>query len=145
MTEFWEFRVQQQGEPTRMKIVSIIARILLGLMFFVFGLNGFLQFIPAPPIPGQAGAFVSVLAQSHYVFFVSGVQVLAGALLLVNRFVPLALTLLAAIIANILVFHLTMQPSGLPPGLFVAILWCVLAWRHRAYFEPLFVQKAIEK
>lgn len=129
-----------------MKIVSIIARILLGLIFFVFGLNGFLQFMPAPPnIPGLAGAFIHVLMQSHYVFFVSGIQVIAGALLLVNRFVPFALTLLAAVIANILVFHLTMQPSGLPLAVFVAILWCVLAWRLRAYFAPLFVQKAIEK
>jgi hypothetical protein len=128
-----------------MRIVSIIVRTLLGLMFFIFGLNGFLQFFPAPPIPGLAGTFLGVLMQSHYVFFVSGVQVIAGALLLVNRFVPLALTLLAAMIANILVFHLTMQPSGLPPGVLAAILWCFLAWRLRAYFAPLFVQKAMEK
>jgi putative oxidoreductase len=128
-----------------MKIVSVIARVLLGLVFFVFGLNGFLQFLPAPPIPGLAGTFLGVLMQSHYVFFVSGIQVIAGALLLVNRFVPLALTLLAAIIANILVFHLTMQLSGLAPGVLAAILWCIVAWRLRAYFAPLFAQKAAEK
>lgn len=128
-----------------MKIIAIIARILLGLIFFVFGLNGFLQFIPAPPIPGLAGTFIGVLMQSHFIFFVAGVQVIAGALLLVNRFVPLALALLAPMIANILVFHLTMQPSGLPPGVLAAILWCFLAWRLRAYFAPLFVQKALEK
>lgn len=128
-----------------MKMLSVIARILLGLIFVVLGLNGFLQFIPAPPIPGQAGIFLNVLMQSHYVFFVSGVQVAAGALLLVNRFVPLALTLLAGVIANILVFHATMQPSGLPPGILVAILWIFLAWRLRAYFAPLFVEKAAEK
>ncbi|HEX4022205.1 MAG TPA: hypothetical protein VHX63_13760 [Acidobacteriaceae bacterium] len=128
-----------------MKIVAIIARILLGLIFFVFGLNGFLQFIPAPPIPGLAGTFIGVLMQSHFIFFVAGTQVIAGALLLVNRFVPLALALLAPMIANILVFHLTMQPSGLPPGVLAAILWCFLAWRLRAYFAPLLVQKALEK
>ena len=128
-----------------MKIVTIIARILLGLMFFVFGLNGFLHFLPAPPIPGLAGTFLGALMQSHYVFFVAGVQVIAGTLLLVNRFVPLALALLAPVLANILVFHLTMQPRGLPPGIFATILWIILAWRFRAYFAPLFVQKAAEK
>jgi hypothetical protein len=79
------------------------------------------------------------------VFFVSGVQVIAGLLLLVNQFVPLALALLAPVIANILVFHLTMQPSGLPPGLLAAILWIILAWRFRAYFAPLLVQRAVAK
>jgi putative oxidoreductase len=128
-----------------MKIVTLIARILLGLMFFIFGLNGFLHFIPAPPIPGLAGTFAGVLMQSHYFFFVAGIQVIAGALLLINRFVPLALALLAAVIANILVFHLTMQPSGLPPGVFAAILWIILAYRFRAYFAPLLVQKAVPK
>ncbi len=68
-----------------MKIVAVIARILLGLIFFVFGLNGFLHFIPAPPIPGLAGTFIGVLVSSHYVLFISGVQVIAGALLLMNR------------------------------------------------------------
>ena len=125
-----------------MKIVVLIARILLGLTFFVAGLNGFLNFIPSPPIPGQAGIFAGVLISSHYVFFVSGVQVLTGALLLINQFVPLALILLAPVIANILVFHLTMQPSGIGPGLFCTILWIFLASRLRSYFEPLLVRKA---
>ena len=128
-----------------MKIVAITARILLGLMFFVFGLNGFLHFIPAPPIPGLAGTFLGAMIQSHFIFFVAGVQVIAGALLLINRFVPLALALLAPVLANILVFHLTMQPAGLPPGIFATILWIILAWKFRAYFTPLFVQKAAEK
>lgn len=128
-----------------MKIIAIIARILLGLMFFVFGLNGFLNFIPAPPIPGLAGQFLGAMMQSRFVLFVAGVQVIVGVLLLVNRFVPFALALLAPVLANILVFHLTMQPSGLPPGIFATVLWAVLAWRLRAYFGPLFVQKAEEK
>lgn len=127
-----------------MKIVAIVARILLGLMFFVAGLNGFFNFLHAPAIPGMAGTFAGVLIQSHFAFFVSGVQVIAGALLLINRYVPLALTLLAAMIANILVFHLTMQPSGLPPGIFAAILWIIIAWRLRTYFAPLFVRKVVE-
>jgi putative oxidoreductase len=125
-----------------MKIVVLIARILLGLIFFVAGLNGFLNFIPSSPIPGQAGAFIGVLISSHYVLFVSGVQVIAGALLLINQFVPLALALLAPLLANILVFHLTMQPSGIGPALFCTILWIFLASRLRSYFEPLLVRKA---
>ncbi len=128
-----------------MKIVAIIARILLGLTFFVFGLNGFLNFMHAPLPPGPAGTFLGTLVTSHFVYFVSGVQVIAGALLLVNRFVPLALALLAPVLYNILVFHITMQPSGLPPGLFASILWLILVWRLRAYFATLLTQKAVEK
>lgn len=128
-----------------MKIVAIIARILLGLMFLVFGLNPFLHFLPMIPPPGMAGTFLGVLISSHYVYFVAAVQVIAGVLLLVNQFVPLALALLAPVIANILVFHLTMQPAGLPPGILATILWIILAWRLRAYFAPLLVQKAVEK
>lgn len=126
-----------------MKIVVVAARIFLGLMFFVFGLDTFLHFIPAtPPTEGFAGAFIGALIHSHYVFFVGAVQLIAGALLLSNRFLPLALALLAPVIANILAYHIAMQPSGLPPGIFAAVLWAFLAWKLRAYFAPLFVQKA---
>ncbi len=128
-----------------MKIAAIIARILLGLMFLIFGLNGFLNFLHGPIPGGLAGTFVGVLMQSHFFMFVAAVQLIAGVFLLINRFVPLALVLLAAVIANILVFHLTMQPSGLPPGIFVAFLWLIVAWRYRAYLAPLFVQKALEE
>ena len=124
-----------------MKIIAIIARILLGLTFLIAGLNGFFNFIPAPPIPGLAGTFAGVLAQSHYFLFVAAVQTIAGALLLIDQFVPLALALLAPVIANILVFHLTMQPRGLPPGIVALILWIILAYRFRAHFAPLLVRK----
>lgn len=127
-----------------MKIVVIASRILLGLTFFVFGLNSFIQFIPgAPPTTGFAGAFLGALIGSHYVFFVGGVQLIGGVLLLANRFVPLGLVLLAPVIANIIVFHLTMQLEGLPPGIVAAALWAILAWKLRNYFAPLFVQKAV--
>lgn len=128
-----------------MKIVAIIARILLGLMFFVFGLNGFLNFMHAPLPGGLAGTFARALVASHFIWFVAAVQVIAGALLLVNRFVPLALALLAPVLYNILVFHITMQPSGLPPGLIASVLWLILVWRLRDYFAPLFVSRAVEK
>jgi hypothetical protein len=128
-----------------MKIVAVIARILLGLMFFVFGLNGFLNFMHAPLPPGLAGTFLDTLITSHFVYYVSGIQVIAGVLLIANQFVPLALALLAPVLYNILVFHITMQPSGLPMGLIATILWLILVWRLRDYFAPLFVQKAVEK
>lgn len=87
-----------------MKIVALIARILLGLIFFVFGLNGFLHFIPATLPSGTAGQFLVALKASHYAYLVFAVQLIAGVLLLVNRFVPLAVVLLGAELANILVF-----------------------------------------
>ena len=124
-----------------MKIVLLIARILLGLIFFVFGLNGFLSFMRMPPPPGLAGVFLGALISSHYVYLVAGAQVLAGVLLLINRFVVLALAILAPVIANIIVYHLTMQLSGAQLALVVTILWIILAWRLRAHFAPLFVQK----
>ena len=128
-----------------MKIVTLIARILLGLVFFVFGLNGFLNFLKGPLPTGIAGNFTHALIDSHYVLFVSGVQVIAGALLLINRFVPLALTLLGPILFNILVYHLTMDHSGALPGILSTLFWAFLMWRYRAYFASLFVQTAEQK
>ena len=125
-----------------MKIVAVIARILLGLIFFVFGLNGFVGFLPMPPLAGVAGAFIGALFTSHYLYLVAGVQLVAGVLLLINRFVPLALALLAPVIANILMYHATMQPSGFPLAIFTTILWAILMWRYRAHFTSLFVHKA---
>jgi uncharacterized membrane protein YphA (DoxX/SURF4 family) len=125
-----------------MKIVASIARILLGVVFFVFGLNGFLNFIPMGPLPtGLAGQFVTSLMQSHYVLFVSALQVIGGALLLINRYVPLGLTILAPVIVNILLFHILMNHTGLGLAIVVAILWCIVAYRERQYFSGLFVQK----
>jgi len=125
-----------------MKIVTLIARILLGLGFFVFGLNGFLNFMKGDLPTGMAGNFIHALIDSHYVLFVAGTQVVAGALLLINRFVPLALTLLGPLLFNILVFHLTMEHSGAQMGIVCTLLWAFLLWRYRAYFASLFVQKA---
>jgi uncharacterized membrane protein YphA (DoxX/SURF4 family) len=125
-----------------MKIAVVIARILLGLMFFVFGLNGFLNFIPAPPIPGPAGAFNGAMQETHYTWFVSGVQVIAGALLLTNQYVPFAVVVLAAVLANILVFHATMLPAGFPLALVATILWVIVALPLRSHFAPLFARRA---
>ena len=125
-----------------MKILFVICRLLLGLGFFVFGLNGFLHFLPMGPMPtGLAGQFFVVMTQSHYMVPVFALQLIGGILLLINQFVPLALTILAPIIVNILIFHITMQPAGLPPGTVALILWIVLASRLWSHFAPLLTQK----
>ena len=126
-----------------MRIVVIAARLVLGLTFAFFGLNLFLLFLPPPPhIPGNAGAFSGAMMSSHYVYFTGGVQLLAGLLLLINRYVPLALVVLAAVIVNILAFHLTMWPQAIFPfPILVTICWFIVAWPLREHFSPLFVRK----
>ncbi len=125
-----------------MKTTATVARILLGLIFFAAGLSGFLLIShpPAAP-PGLAGQFQDVFFRSYWVLFVNGVELLAGILLLANRYVPLALAVLAAVIANIIVFHLTMAQMGLPVAAIVAALWAIVARQYRSSFAPLFVQK----
>jgi putative oxidoreductase len=126
-----------------MKIVVLIARILLGLVFFAFGLIAFLPFVPKGPMPtGLAGQFVTALFQSHYVLVVSALQIAGGALLLVNRYVPLGLTILGPIIVNILLYHLLLFHMGVGIAIVVAILWGIVAYHHRKSFAGLFVQKA---
>jgi putative oxidoreductase len=128
-----------------MKVAALIARILLGLLFSVFGLNGFLHFIPSGPLPaGLAGQFAGVLMQSHYFVAVSALQLAGGVLLLLNGFVPLALTLLGPVIVNILLFHLLMDLKGLRLGVFVAVLWVIVAVRVRKHFSGIFVMRAEE-
>jgi putative oxidoreductase len=125
-----------------MKIASIIARYLLGLIFLVFGLNGFLHFIPMPPPKGLAGQFGGVIFASHYWIVIFGIQVIGGVLLLVNRFVPLALVLLGPVIVNIFFFHALMAPEGLPMAIVVVVLWSILAVRYKQYLAGIFVQHA---
>ena len=121
-----------------MRTVSAISRYLAGVIFLVFGLNGFLHFIPLPPPAGVAGQFMGALFVSHYLPLVFGLQVIAAVLLLANRYVPLALTVLAPVIVNILSFHALMAPSGLPLALFVAVLWAVIFVDVRWAFAALF-------
>ena len=122
-----------------MKIATLIARNLLGLMFVVFGLNGFLHFIPQPPPTGQlAGQYMGVMSASHYFAPVFLLQLVGGALLLANRFVPIALVLLGPVIVNILLYHILMAPAGLPPGLVTLILWGIVFYSVRAAFAGVF-------
>jgi putative oxidoreductase len=121
-----------------MKIATIIARVLLGLIFVVFGSNAFLHFLPMPPIPQTlAGDFMKVFFASGYVYVIGGLQVFGGLLLLIGRFVPLGLTILGAIIVNILIFHGLMAPEGFPPGIVVTLLEAFLLWRYRSAFAGL--------
>src|ERR1700758_1630658 len=124
-----------------MKIASMIARLLLGLIFLVFGLNGFLHFIPSRPPSGTAGQFVGALFVSHYLVLIFLLQIISAILLLINRYVPVALTLLAPIIVNILPVHILMLPSGLPLALVVTVLWIVVFLSVRSAFAGLFQER----
>ncbi len=114
-------------------------RILLGLAFFFFGLNGILHFLPAPPMPDSDAKTMSmILMNSHWMTFVALLQVIAGLLLLVGRYVPLGLVILAPIIVNILLFHILLAPKGIVPGAIVAVLEAFLIWAYRRSFRGLF-------
>lgn len=118
--------------------IPTVARVLLGLVFLVFGLNGFLQFMPQPPMPEKAGAFLGGLAASGYLFpLLKSVEVAAGALLLSNRFVPLALALLAPVLVNIVAFHVVLAPGGLGIALVLLGLELYLAWAYRDAYKPM--------
>jgi putative oxidoreductase len=127
-----------EKENPVMRTASVIARYLVGVIFLVFGLNGFLNFIPLPPPGGIAGQFMGALDASHYLWVIFAFQVIAAVFLLVNRYVPLAVAVLAPVIVNILVFHALMAPSGLPLALFLAVLWAVMFVDVRPAFAGLF-------
>jgi putative oxidoreductase len=124
-----------------MKIASLVARLLLGLVFLVFGLNGFLHFIKAPMPTGIAGQWVAAIFASGFWVVIFGLQVICGALFLVNRFVPLALVLIGPVIVNILATHALMGAPGLPMAVVVAILWAIVAIRNKQHLAGIFVQR----
>lgn len=121
-----------------MKVAVLIARILLGLMFVIFGLNGFLHFIPQPPIPGLPGQFFGAIIASHFYVVIFAFQVIGGLLLLAGRYVALGLVILAPILVNILNFHITFTGgAGIMPGLVCTILWCIVFAGHRSSFAGI--------
>ena len=125
-----------------MKTTSTVARYLLGLMFTVFGLNGFLNFIHQPPPANPlATQFFVAVSVSHFAAFFFAVQVLAGLLLLSGYFVPLALTVLAAELYNILAFHLTLAPATIAPALVASVLWVLVFLQYRERFRGIFSAK----
>ena len=120
-----------------MKIAETIARVLLGLVFVVFGSNAFLNFIHPPPMSGPSGDFINAMITTGYVKVVGFCQLAGGLILLIGRFIPLGLTLLGPVIVNILCFHIFLNHQGWQPAAIVAVLALFLLWRHRANFAGL--------
>ncbi|HVA78016.1 MAG TPA: DoxX family membrane protein [Candidatus Binataceae bacterium] len=122
-----------------MRIATLIVRILLGLVFTVFGLNGFLHFLPNPPMPAPATQFFGALFATGYMIpLLFATQLIGGILLLTGIFVPFALAILAPIIVNIFFFHLMLAPGGLPLAVVVVAIELFLVWRNSSAFESLF-------
>jgi hypothetical protein len=124
------------------------ARVVMGLTFLIMGLNGFLNFLPQPstPIPAGAMAFLGALFKTGYMIpLVSGVQLLAGVLLVANRFVPLALVLIAPVIVNIIAYHIFLAPIFVGPAIVVTVLELYLAWVYRAAYRPLLAARVDQR
>jgi uncharacterized membrane protein YphA (DoxX/SURF4 family) len=138
-------QAESGGRRSLARYLPTIARVLMGLMFLIFGLNGFLNFIPEPktPMPEGAKAFAGALTSSGYMFpMIMGTQLLVGVLLLLNHFVPLALALIAPVVVNIIAFHLFLAPSTIGPGLVVLALELYLAWAYRNTYRPMLSMRA---
>jgi putative oxidoreductase len=124
-----------------MKIAVVIARILLGLVFLVFGLNNFFHFIPMQPIPGDAGVLSTVMFTHGWFLFHGLLYVIAAVLLFVGRYVPVALVILGPFLVNILVFHITLAPGGIVPGLVCSLLELFLIYAYWPAFRGIFTSK----
>ena len=125
-------------KPSAGRIVTAIVRVLLGLMFLVFGLNGFLNFIPAPKdLPPDLVTVSTGLMKGGYMTVVSATEILVALLLLTNLFVPLALALLAPIVVGIITFHIAIAPTTIVPGIVVLVMELYLAWAYRGAFRPM--------
>src|SRR5215475_9991322 len=144
MTDTASQIVEMRKKKSAGRIGTAIVRILLGLMLLVFGLNGFLNFMPQPKdMPQEIMTVVGALMKAGYMTVVSGAEVLIAVLLLTNRFVPLALTLLAPIIVGILTFHIFIAPATIVPGVIVTVMELYLAWAYRGAFRPMLRAKTI--
>jgi general stress protein CsbA len=134
--------VQALSTPRVSRTAGVAARILLGLIFTAAGASAALILgNPPPPPPGLAGEFQNIFFQSHWVVLVDAVEFCGGVLLLANRYVAFALTMLAAVIVNILFFHIALMPAGLPVALFVAVLWILATLPYRSRFAALLIAK----
>ncbi|RKH33977.1 DoxX family protein [Corallococcus sicarius] len=136
--------VEHSQKKSLARHLPTVARVLLGLVFFVFGLNGFLEFIPQPKLDpaDPALAFGMAMKATGYLFgLVKGTEVVAGALFLLNRFVPLALALIAPVIVNIFLFHAFLAPSGVGLAVVLLALEIYLAWSYRAVYRPMLGMK----
>jgi uncharacterized membrane protein YphA (DoxX/SURF4 family) len=132
-----------ENDMTKTSKLSTAARILMGALLLFSGLNAFFHFVPMPPMPPAAGAFVGALAAAGYFFpMLKSIEIVAGALLVSGRFVPLALTVLAPILVNVVAFHAALAPEGLAVPLVLVAIEIYLAWMHRSAFAPLLRAKA---
>lgn len=120
-----------------MKIIILLGRILLGLLFVVFGSNAFLHFSPMPDMKGPAADFIGSMNTTGYLQATAALQILGGGLLLFGRFAPLGLTVLGPIVVNIVLYHLFMERSGMPIALITALIWLFLFWAYRDVFWPI--------
>jgi uncharacterized membrane protein YphA (DoxX/SURF4 family) len=131
-------QAESQSHGNAARYVTGIIRILMGLMFLVFGLNGFLNFIPAPKdMPQEIMNVSSALMKAGFMNVVSGTEVLVALMLLANRFVPLALALLAPVVVGIITFHIAIAPATIGPGIVVLVMELYLAWVYRGAFRPM--------
>jgi putative oxidoreductase len=128
-----------------MKVVNLIARIVLGLIFLVFGADKIVHFIPAQLPGGIAGQFIGVLMASKYLIFVGLCEACSGLLLISGRYIPLALVILGPVIVNILLVGLLLTRTALPSGIVVALLWCLVYWRVRSAFSGIYQQRVAEQ
>lgn len=126
------------------RYLPLVARLLLGAIFFSFGVNGFLQLFPLPPAPEPAASFLGALGASGYMFpLIKSIEVVAGLMLLLGRYVPLALVLLAPVIVNIVLFHVFLAPGGLALAAVVLLSELYLAWSYRDLYRPIFTARAV--
>jgi uncharacterized membrane protein YphA (DoxX/SURF4 family) len=125
------------------RYIPTAGRVLLGLIFVVFGLNGFLNFLPRPTtVPEGAMAFAGALMKTGYFFpLLKGIEVIAGALLLSNRFVPLALAVIAPVVVNIFAFHAFLAPPGVGLAVVIVALEVYLAWSYRSTYRPMLAMR----
>lgn len=120
-----------------MRHIPTVVRVLVGLLFIITGLNGFFHFLPMPPMTGPSATVMGGFAAARYLFpLIFGTQLVGGVLLLVGRFVPLALALLVPVIVNIFLFHLALTPPA-PVAFFLLFAEIYLAWSYRDAFRPM--------
>jgi uncharacterized membrane protein YphA (DoxX/SURF4 family) len=124
-----------------MRIVSLVARYLLAVMFLVFGFNGFIHFIHMPDMPGLPGQFMGAVFASHMYVVIFLLQIISGFLFLIGRYVPLALVLIGPVLFNILIFHIFMNPAGIGMGLLATICWFLVFYSYRSHFAGIFAEK----
>jgi len=125
-----------------MRIVTMVSRLLLGALMVFAGANHMFNFLPKQPLPpGVAGQFLGAMIATGFLAFVGACEVIAGLLLLINRFVPLGLTVLGPIILNIIVLDLLIAPKALPVAAVITILWILVAWTVRSVFLPFLRQR----